>query len=88
MGSKCKYIVAVSLASVAALLSGCVTLSGTYKVSLQSGANSGNTEILTQGRGIYTARNALCSIHPGATVVIRDAASGEEVKGESPYRCR
>ncbi|TAM08926.1 MAG: hypothetical protein EPN56_07695 [Rhodanobacter sp.] len=88
MSGKYKHISAVSLTSMAALLSGCVTLSGNYKVSLQDGANGGNTVILTQGSGIYTARNALCSTHPGATVVIRDATSGVELKGESPYHCR
>jgi hypothetical protein len=33
-------------------------------------------------------RNALCLNHPGATVVIRDAKTGEELKSESPYRCK
>lgn len=87
MIGKYKYLVAVSVTSMAVLLSGCVTLSGNYKVSLQDGTDGRKTEILTQGSGIYTARNALCSTHPGATVIIRDTTSGQELKGESPYHC-
>ena len=44
--------------------------------------------VTTQGRGIYTVRNALCQASPGATVIIRDNATGKELSGESPYQCR
>ncbi|WP_249672139.1 hypothetical protein [Pseudomonas abieticivorans] len=79
------------LTNLALLLSlgGCVTLSGDYDVSAKdaSGKAQGYT-IATQGRGIYTARNALCSAYPGAVVTIVDSHSGKELGSESPYRCR
>ena len=40
------------------------------------------------GRAIYTIRNALCSAHPGAVVIITNQKTGEELKSESPYKCR
>lgn len=76
--------------SVGALLCGCMTLSGTYQLSLQDAKGqplSQNINMTAQGSGIYTVRNAMCSAHPGATVIIRDLKSGEELKSESPYKC-
>ncbi|VVO72494.1 hypothetical protein PS850_01400 [Pseudomonas fluorescens] len=71
-------------------LSGCVSMSGEYQVSGQdaSGAPLKMGTVTTQGRGIYTVRNALCQASPGATVIIRDNATGKELSGESPYQCR
>ncbi len=76
--------------SVGALLCGCMTLSGTYQLSLQDATGKPlpqNISMTAQGSGIYSARNAMCSVHPDATVIIRDVQSGEELKSESPYKC-
>lgn len=73
------------------LLSGCVTLSGSYELSA---ADAGGKELTpglaltAQGRGIYTVRNALCQRYPGAIVTIKDLKTGEQLRGESPFRCR
>lgn len=80
----------IALLGAVALLTGCMTLSGTYQLSLQDAKGqplSQNINITAQGSGIYTVRNAMCSAHPGATVIIRDLKSGEELKSESPYKC-
>lgn len=74
----------------AVLLSGCMTLSGVYELSLQGADGqplAKNMTMVAEGSGIYTMRNAMCSAHPGATVIIKDAESGAELKSESPYRC-
>ncbi|MCW2293409.1 hypothetical protein M2262_003459 [Pseudomonas sp. BIGb0408] len=74
----------------AALLSGCMTLSGVYELSLQDKDGKPlrqNMTMVAEGSGIYTMRNAMCSAHPGATVIIKDVESGAELKSESPYRC-
>lgn len=73
------------------LFSGCVTMSGNYVVTAENSDGSavgGQFAITAQGSGIYSARNALCATYPGATVHIKDATTGEELKGESPYKCR
>ncbi|UQY34145.1 hypothetical protein K8U54_20925 [Pseudomonas fulva] len=80
----------IALLGAVTLLTGCMTLSGTYQLSLQDAKGqplSQNINITAQGSGIYTVRNAMCSAHPGATVIIRDLKSGEELKSESPYKC-
>jgi len=80
----------IALLGAVALLTGCMTLSGTYQLSLQDAKGqplSQNINMTAQGSGIYSARNAMCSAHPGATVIIRDLKSGEELKSESPYKC-
>lgn len=80
----------IALLGAVALLGGCMTLSGTYQLSLQDADGQPlpqNIKMTAQGSGIYSARNAMCSIHPHATVIIRDLESGEELKSESPYKC-
>ena len=71
------------------LATGCMTLSGNYKVS----AIDANGVVLVkgifaQGRMLYTARNAICSLHKNATVIIIDLRTGEPLSSESPYKCR
>ena len=86
-----KYLTGALALSATLALSGCVTLSGSYKVSLQTEADGSavnGVEMQAEGSGIYTAINALCLAHPGATVVIRDITTGAELKGESPHKCR
>jgi hypothetical protein len=72
----------------AALLAGCVTTSGNYIVTATNAQGQAlNAVFHVQGRHIYTARNGICAAHPGATVTIRVRDTGEELDGESPYRC-
>jgi hypothetical protein len=82
-----KYLACLALLLT---LNGCVTLSGEYEVSARdaSGQALNQGVITTQGRGIYSARNAICSAYPGSVVVIRDSATGKELSSESPYQCR
>lgn len=78
-------------AVLAIFLTGCVTLSGTYILSAhdESGKDlTKNMQLMAQGRGIYTVINALCVSYPKSIIVIRDATTGEELKGESPWQCR
>lgn len=72
------------------MLSGCLTLSGVYTVDAydKNGNLLGKTNNMAEGSGIYTVTNALCAVYPGATVVIKDAKTGEELKSESPHKCR
>ncbi|MBS0318603.1 MAG: hypothetical protein JSR49_15925 [Proteobacteria bacterium] len=72
-------------------LTGCMTLSGSYRLYAQDD----NGKLLTKGlemtalgSGIYTTRNAMCRVYPKATVIIVDQQTGKNLDGESPYRCR
>ncbi len=69
-------------------LSACITTQGNYTVSaiLPDGTML-PTNVMAQGSGIYTARNALCQGYPDATVVIIDAETGQNYDAESPYQC-
>jgi hypothetical protein len=74
-----------------ALLSGCVTISGNYNIKAvdDQGQDVLNGAVLmAQGKGIYTVRNAICRANPKATVIITDLKTGQELKSESPHRCR
>lgn len=78
-------------ATVLLLLSGCLTMSGEYTVTAQDASGAPLKELgsyTTQGHNIYPIRNAFCLNAPGATVIIRDARTGEELRSESPYHCR
>ncbi|WP_312936647.1 hypothetical protein [Pseudomonas sp.] len=77
-------------AAVLVALNGCVTMSGVYTVTAQDASGKPIPKlgkIVAEGRHIYTARNAMCSIAPDATVIIRNADTGEELKSESPHHC-
>jgi len=79
----------LSAAAASLLLSGCVTLSGTYAVTaVRADGTPAKVNIMAEGRGIYTARNAICASEPGATVTIKDARTGQELRSESPYKCK
>ncbi|HEX5538749.1 MAG TPA: hypothetical protein VFX01_03075 [Methylophilaceae bacterium] len=54
----------------------------------KNGILLGKTINMAEGSGIYTVTNALCAAYPGATVVIKDAKAGEELKSESPHKCK
>lgn len=73
------------------LLGGCITTSGAYKLVPRdptTGQEIPGPTLLALGSAIYPARNAICKVHPKAVVVITDAKTGQELKGESPHVCR
>ena len=77
--------------AVVPLLSSCLTLSGTYRlraIDEQGQELSSKIDMMAQGSGIYTSRNALCRLYPEAIVLIEDASTGQPLKGESGKRCR
>jgi hypothetical protein len=78
------------LAVLSALpLAACVTMSGSYKVTATGKDGSPLPVTMdVQGSNIYTARNAICSAYPGATVSIVEATAGTELSSESPYACK
>ncbi len=43
---------------------------------------------IADGRSIYTVLAGFCSVHRGATIVIRNVKTKEELKPQSPHRCR
>lgn len=64
-----------------------MTLSGNYSVSAYDANGNnlmGKLNLTTNGRGIYSIRNGICSLHPNATVIFKDSSTGEELK---PYQC-
>lgn len=75
---------------LAALMQSCMTMSGTYTLAAydRNGLrlNSG-LDLLAEGPGIYSMRNALCETYPGSTVRIQDVKTGKDLAGESPYKC-
>jgi hypothetical protein len=82
--------IAITVAAMTAL-SGCVTLSGDYEITAVGTDGqpvASNMKMTAHGSGIYTFINAICSAHPGATVYVRDIKTGEELKSESPKKCR
>jgi hypothetical protein len=81
----------VLLTAVTLVMSGCMTLSGNYVISAYDASGkllTGNLKLIAQGSGIYTARNGICAAYPKATVLIKDTKTGQELKSESPYKCR
>lgn len=74
-----------------ALISGCVTMSGNYSVNAYDAEGkllNEKMQLVVEGRGIYTARNALCQAYPQSLVRIKAIKTGEELKSESPYKCK
>jgi hypothetical protein len=72
----------------ALLLTACATPPGSYRVTAitQDGKPiTGN--ITADVRGLSAARSSTCLENPGATVKIVDANTGQELAGESPYKC-
>lgn len=83
-------VVAAIVFLLAGSLAGCATTSGTYIVSATdaSGQPVGkNLQLMAEGSRVYNARNGFCIAHPKSIVIIRDAKTGQELKGESPYQC-
>ena len=72
-------------------MSGCLTLNGNYRlfeVDAQGKPVKTGLEMYASGSGIYTIRNAFCAANPKATLRIINEDTGEELKSESPYKCR
>lgn len=70
-------------------VAGCVTMSGSYKVTATKKDGAPIPLVMSaQGSNIYTARNAICSAYPGATVTIVDVNTGKDAPSESPYKCK
>ncbi|WP_201313839.1 hypothetical protein [Dyella sp. EPa41] len=76
---------------IAVLLGGCITQHGSYRLSVVD-ANGRDLapgiSMTAEGSHIYSVRNAMCSAHPGATVLIADIQTGQALTSESPYQCR
>ena len=56
-----------ALLIISVLLTGCMTLSGTYQLSLQDAKDqpvAQNMTMVAEGSGIDTMRNAVCSATP------------------------
>jgi hypothetical protein len=82
---------AMMVVALCAVVSGCVTMSGSYRLTVAdaqgSDATGGRTYLAGGGASLYSMRNGLCLANPGRTVRIVDADTGVELKRESPYRC-
>lgn len=77
--------------AVTGLLTGCLTTSGVYRVSAvdrEGNPVASHLDLIAQGSGIYTVRNALCASYPGSTVYIKSTKDGKNLDSESPYQCR
>lgn len=73
------------------MLTGCLTLHGSYRITVEDkDGKPVNTklDLYAEGSGIYTVRNSMCSVYPGAVIRIRDSNTNQELKSESPYHCR
>lgn len=69
-------------------LTGCMTLSGNYEVQAfdDNGVRLQGPRMISQGSGIYTAKNVLCKIHPNASLKVINTDQNIEVKNEA-RRC-
>ena len=77
--------------SLFATLGGCTTMNGDYELKVYDAAGKRlmeNSKFLSQGGMNYTIRNAICANNPGASIVITDIHTGQEMKGGSPYNCK
>lgn len=81
---------ACSVSAVVLLLTGCLTTSGTYRITANrfDGTPLMNGHMMAEGSGIYSVKNAICVTEPGAVITIKDATTGQELQSESPHECR
>lgn len=73
------------------LLTGCITVNGDYRVVAydENGKElAPKVKMLAHGTGIYSSKIALCRAFPNATVRVFDLNTNQELKGESPRKCR
>lgn len=72
-------------------LGGCMTLTGDYRIEAQD-ENGQNLlpkmKLVAQGRGLTTTKISLCRTFPKATIRVYDLHTNEEIKGQSPRKCR
>ncbi len=79
----------IVFASFALGLTGCVTMSGDYRVTaVRKDGTAALFVMHAHGSNIYAARNAFCLANPGATVSIVDVNTNKELTNESPYKCK
>lgn len=81
----------IGLLSVILLLNGCMTFNGDYVVkAFDENGNeiAPNLQMVTHGSGIYGMRISQCKAFPKATIRIYDLKTNEELKRESPKKCR
>lgn len=81
----------IGLLSVILLLNGCMTFNGDYRVKAydENGNEiAPNVQMVAHGSAIYSTRIALCKASPKATIRIFDLKTNEELKRESPKKCR
>jgi len=81
----------ILLINIMLAMGGCVTLSGTYVISAYDSDGkllTGNRQLMAQGSGVYTVIGGICAAYPKSIVLIKDAKTHEELKGESPHQCR
>ncbi|MFZ4287893.1 hypothetical protein [Variovorax sp. HJSM1_2] len=72
----------------ALLLSACATPPGSYRFTATTQDGKPVTgSITTDPGGLSDTRTALCLQHPGATIKVVEATTGQEVAGVSPYKC-
>ena len=73
------------------ILNGCITVNGDYRLIAQDENGKDllpKMKLLAHGTGIYTVKNSLCASFPKATIHIYDLHTNQELKGESPRKCR
>ncbi|MFZ5375477.1 MAG: hypothetical protein ACOZBX_08060 [Campylobacterota bacterium] len=73
------------------IFAGCSGVSGYYNVDAYNESGellTKNVRFTTDGSGVYTTVNGMCSAYPKAVVIVRDTKTGEQLKGISPHRCR
>jgi hypothetical protein len=82
-----KKMLAITI--TASCIGGCATMSGSYRVTAVNEKGASIPVVMNvRGSNIYMVRNAICSAHPGATVSIVDTTTGDELRSESPYKCK
>lgn len=73
------------------MLQGCMTLSGHYAIDIYNDSGeliNKKMKLMTEGSGIYTVINGACRAYPKSVIVITDIKTNEELKSESPHKCR
>ena len=73
------------------LVSACSTPEGYFGFEATDAAgkpiNTGMV-MIADGRSIFTVLSGFCSAYRGSTIVIRNVKTKEELKPQSPHRCK
>jgi len=72
----------------ALVLCGCTTLD--YGITVHD--EQGNQRFSVNNREapsstLRSIKNSLCKLYPKSTLIVKDLNTGEEMDGESPYKC-